>query len=416
MFILTAHLLVTLAKLARPGGLRVGAAESLAVKHQLLIMKRSRQRAPNLTSWDRLALGFCALFVSRERSGYVSTDNMNNSSQVPTLTAIVPARNAAATIAQCLDALTAQASEDTEVIVVDDCSTDNTYEIAACYHVRLVRLSRHLGASAARNRGAELARAPVLFFVDADVVLAEGALDRARTAMLRRDVGAVIGSYDDDPEATSTVSRFKNLAHHYFHQRSRGEATTFWGACGLIRRDLLVASGGFDEDRFSIEDVELGYRLVARGVRIALDPELQVKHLKKWTLRSLIVTDVFYRAIPWTLLWLEGRALPNDLNFAADQRVAALVALAMVIATPVTIFRVGAWRFVAALVTVAFWINRDLFRLLFRRGGLWLALNGFLLQQLYYLYSLFSLAAGIAIYFARSFTRRVETAVKHVYK
>ncbi len=67
MFILTAHLLVTLAKLARPGGLRAVAAESLAVRHQLLIMKRSRQRAPNLTSWDRLTLGFCALFVSRER-------------------------------------------------------------------------------------------------------------------------------------------------------------------------------------------------------------------------------------------------------------------------------------------------------------------------------------------------------------
>jgi putative transposase len=66
MFILTVHLLVTLAKLARPGGVRVVAAESLAVKHQLLIMKRSRQRAPNLRSWDRLALGFCALFVSRE--------------------------------------------------------------------------------------------------------------------------------------------------------------------------------------------------------------------------------------------------------------------------------------------------------------------------------------------------------------
>ncbi len=55
------------AKLARPGGFRVVAAESLAVKLQLLITKRSRQRAPNLTSWDRLTLGFCALFMSRER-------------------------------------------------------------------------------------------------------------------------------------------------------------------------------------------------------------------------------------------------------------------------------------------------------------------------------------------------------------
>jgi transposase InsO family protein len=67
LFILIAHLLVMLARLARVGGLRAVAAESLAVKHQLLIMKCSRQRAPNLTPWDRLTLGFCALFVSRER-------------------------------------------------------------------------------------------------------------------------------------------------------------------------------------------------------------------------------------------------------------------------------------------------------------------------------------------------------------
>jgi len=67
LFILIAHLLVTLAKLARPGGLGAVAAESLAVKHQLLIMKRAQRRAPNLTSWDRLVLGVCALLVSPKR-------------------------------------------------------------------------------------------------------------------------------------------------------------------------------------------------------------------------------------------------------------------------------------------------------------------------------------------------------------
>jgi len=67
LFILIAHLLVTLAKLARPGGLGAVAAESLTVKHQLLIMKRAQRRAPNLTSWDRLVLGVCALLVSPKR-------------------------------------------------------------------------------------------------------------------------------------------------------------------------------------------------------------------------------------------------------------------------------------------------------------------------------------------------------------
>jgi putative transposase len=67
LFSLIAHLLVTVARLARPGGLGAVAAESLAVKHQLLIMKRGRRRAPNLTSWDRLALGVCTLLVSPRR-------------------------------------------------------------------------------------------------------------------------------------------------------------------------------------------------------------------------------------------------------------------------------------------------------------------------------------------------------------
>src|ERR1700736_1568201 len=67
LFVLIAHLLATLAKLGRPGGLGAVAAESLAVKHQLLVMKRAQRRAPNLTSWDRLVLGVCALLVSLQR-------------------------------------------------------------------------------------------------------------------------------------------------------------------------------------------------------------------------------------------------------------------------------------------------------------------------------------------------------------
>ena len=67
LLILAVHLLVTLAKLARPGGLRAVAAESLLLKHQLLISNRSRQRAPNLTSIDRFVLGLTTMFVSPRR-------------------------------------------------------------------------------------------------------------------------------------------------------------------------------------------------------------------------------------------------------------------------------------------------------------------------------------------------------------
>jgi len=67
LFPLVGHLLVTLARLASPGGVRAVVAESLAVKHQLLIMRRSRRRAPDLSALDRLMLGFYTLLVSPKR-------------------------------------------------------------------------------------------------------------------------------------------------------------------------------------------------------------------------------------------------------------------------------------------------------------------------------------------------------------
>ena len=56
------HLAVTAAKLCRPGGVRAVIAENLLLKQQLIVLRRSRQRAPNLSVGDRLLCGFGALF------------------------------------------------------------------------------------------------------------------------------------------------------------------------------------------------------------------------------------------------------------------------------------------------------------------------------------------------------------------
>jgi len=335
----------------------------------------------------------------------------------PRLSVIVPARNAASTLPRCLEAVTAQSEDDVEIVLVDDHSADDTRTVAARYPVRVIEMAEHSGVSAARNRGADVARGEVLLFLDADVVLAPDGVQRVRATMSDPSVGALIGSYDESPDDQSLVSRFKNLAHHYFHQHSSREATTFWGACGAIRREVFLAAGGFNEKRYqlpSIEDVELGSRLVDRGVRIVLDPALQVKHLKRWTLVSLIVTDVMRRAIPWTLLWLERGRAQTDLNFSGAQRVAAMVSVAMVTAVMLALLHPALWLVVAALAAAALAINRRLFALLLNRGGIRLTLAGFFLQQLYYLYSLFGLAVGIAIFFLRPRSRHREQPAKQI--
>ena len=332
------------------------------------------------------------------------TANFHESPAKPTLSVVIGAYNAARTLPQCLQALVAQSDEvRAEIIVVDDCSTDATREVAREFPIQLIESIRHAGVAAARNRGAEAAQGEVLLFVDADVVPAPGALLRVAASMVSPELGGVIGSYDADPDDASIVSRFKNLAHHHFHQRSRREAITFWGACGAIRREAFFATGGFDEDRFrnaSIEDVELGFRLSKRGVRILLDKDLQVKHLKRWTLTSLVATDVVRRAIPWTQLWIEHRHLQSDLNFSYDQRLAALVSVAMLPAVVLAFADHRIWWLTGGLLMIAWLLNRELFRLLRSRGGAPLAISGFFLQQLYYLYSLFGFAAGLALHLA----------------
>ena len=65
--ILFVHLIVTLARLARPGGLRSVVAESVLVRHQLLILSRGRKRAPHLRATDRIIAGLCTLFMPPAR-------------------------------------------------------------------------------------------------------------------------------------------------------------------------------------------------------------------------------------------------------------------------------------------------------------------------------------------------------------
>jgi putative transposase len=72
LFILIAHLLMTLFRLARPGGVRAVAARSLALRHQLLVLQRRRQRAPRLTPRDRLLFGLYSFWLSPHRRAKVS--------------------------------------------------------------------------------------------------------------------------------------------------------------------------------------------------------------------------------------------------------------------------------------------------------------------------------------------------------
>lgn len=314
-------------------------------------------------------------------------DQVRRTGATPLISIVVPVYNGEKDIERSLFALLSASAPGAEVIVVDDASSDNSASFATRAGVKLIRLSRNSGAAAARNMGASRAVGEILFFVDADVVVAPDAVKRVlETFRQQPDLAAVFGSYDSEPRAKSLASQYRNLLHHYIHQTGNQEAFTFWAGCGAIRKAAFDAVGGFDEAETwrCIEDIELGYRLRGAGYRILLDKNLQCTHLKRWTIGSMVRTDVRYRAIPWARLILRGSAAPNDLNIRSDQRASVILAGIAAVSVAVSFF-LSPFLFlaVASLLAVAF-INRRFYRFLARHRGLGFAAACFPLHLLYF--------------------------------
>lgn len=341
---------------------------------------------------------------------------MPGTEDVPTITVIVPMFNAERLIERCLAPLVAmrERGEICQIIVVDDCATDRSAAIVrATPQVQLVTMDAQGGPGAARNLGARLATGTHLWFVDSDVIAADDAARVLRATLARTGAAAVIGSYDDRPNAGNFLSQYKNLVHHYYHQRGKHEASTFWAGCGAVDRALFVRLGGFDGVRYrypSIEDIELGYRIADGGGRIVLEPAMQGKHLKEWRLGNLLHTEIFRRALPWTRLMLRRKDVANDLNIGMAERGRAVLTL-------LCLASVVAWGFgwlpgwvPLALFGALLVANAAFLRFFARMRGPLFAVRAFLFHQFYYLYSSAAFAVGTLAHHAERILRPSASA------
>lgn len=317
--------------------------------------------------------------------------------EAPTLSVVVPFFDAPENLRRCLEGLAASTVPH-ELVLVDDASRDaRAIELARAAPGLYHRLERNSGPAVARNEGARRAGGDVLVFVDSDCVVHPDTLERVRDALGGPDApGALFGSYDDEPASPGVVSVYRNLLHHFVHHTGPREASTFWAGCGAVRREDFWRVEGFDESyrRPMIEDIELGMRLRAAGVRIHLRPEIQVKHLKRWRFLEMVRVDVTCRAVPWTKLLITRPGTGGDLNLERVQKLCvvlvflavmalALAALAGLLGSPLALPALLAAPLCLAPVV---WINRRLYGLFLRRRGPLFALAGVGLHLLYYLY------------------------------
>ena len=325
---------------------------------------------------------------------------MSTQAERPTISVIIPAYNAAHLLERVLAPLIAalERHEIDEIVVVDDASTDELAGHVARYpFVKTVRIEQQSGPAAARNRAAQHASGEILWFVDADVIVADDSARIVGRSFTAHDIVAVMGTYDDTPPAPNFLSQYKNLVHHFYHQHAKAEASTFWAGCGAVRKSAFLAIDGFDARTYrypSIEDIDLGYRLRDAGGIIRLDRSLQGKHLKVWRLGNLLHTEIFRRAIPWSKLMLRRGALTNDLNIDFAERVRAVLVIMLLIATLCAVTGLVSWWIPGGLFALDVIASRTILSFFFTARGFMFMARAHLMHRVYYVYS--SVAFAVA--------------------
>jgi glycosyltransferase involved in cell wall biosynthesis len=325
--------------------------------------------------------------------------------RIPKVSVIIPGRNAAEMLKSSLLSLRSQdwPKECLEIIYVDDASTDRSAEVAAEWADHILRQEGvRSGPAGARNAGVRESTGQILIFMDADVLAPPDTI-RALVKPLMEDetLDAIFGSYDSEPLDLTLVSQYRNLLHHFVHQTSRQDASTFWAGCGAIRRTSFEKVGGFDAGRYRgamIEDIELGHRMRALGMRIRLQPSIQVKHLKRWTLFQMVRADIFSRGIPWMrLLFQDSRASREigDLNLKIPGILSVVLAWMGVVLLLLSPWFPKCFYALFPALGLIFALNWPMYRFFFKMRGIRFTLMIVPLNVLYHLYNGASVIGGL---------------------
>ncbi len=194
---------------------------------------------------------------------------------------IIPTFNGASRIGKCLDSLTGQtAGLDVEILVVDDGSTDNTAKVVESYPSVRLMTQANAGPASARNRGALAAQGKILLFTDDDCVPMPNWLDAMLVPFADPEVVGAKGVYRTHQQGLA--ARFVQIEYEdKYRLMARLPDIDFIDTYSAgFRRDRFLEMSGYDTS-FPVacaEDVELSYRMSARGWKMKFVPAAIVYH------------------------------------------------------------------------------------------------------------------------------------------
>ncbi len=201
----------------------------------------------------------------------------------PALSVAMPAYNAERYIGRAIESILNQTFTDLELLIVEDRSTDRTWDIISEYsakddRIHAVRNDENSGAAASINRAIAMARAPIIAGMDADDV---SVLHRMKTQLdflQEQPEVAVVGSFvshtNEDDEVLSLSRTGPTSIAEFEDLRRRGEPTMVFGGTAMYTKRLFDEVGGFDASLRAAADIEFCDRMADHGPVVAVPEAL----------------------------------------------------------------------------------------------------------------------------------------------
>jgi GT2 family glycosyltransferase len=215
----------------------------------------------------------------------------------PPISLYVPCYNGAESLSEVLAAVLAQSVIPQQILVVDDCSTDRSAEIASGFSkVECLRHPRNLGLGAARNTALDAVHHPLVASLDSDVVPSEFWLERLLVALLRAPLIGAFGPLIERNAVTLPDRWRARVMPLLYPGQGDIDDAVLYGSNTLFATAALRAVGGFNP-RFTgaFDDIDLGNRLRVRGLHIRYVHRAVCEHTRRDSLQRVLRGCYGYR-------------------------------------------------------------------------------------------------------------------------
>jgi glycosyltransferase involved in cell wall biosynthesis len=311
------------------------------------------------------------------------------------ISVIIPNYNGAGTIGRCLEAALASRFDDYEIIVVDDCSDDNSVRTVGQFPCKLIKLDRRSGSAKARNEGARQSSGEVLFFTDADCLLLPDTLATVDRTITGNDEQVFGGTYTPLPYDKDFFSIFQSVFIHY-SETKKDEPDYIAGHAMAVKRELFLRLKGFPEVFLPIiEDVEFSHRLRRAGIKLVMNPEILVTHIFNFTFMKSM-RNAFRKSHFWTIYSLQNRDLAQDSGTASIELKVNVLSWFIIVASGTLLLLSGCKGYAVPMGLIALislltnlFISRRLLAAMYKARG-----SGFACLATLYYTMLYPLAVG----------------------